>query len=112
MVKNPKRGLPKALEREDEESPHQSPEEFAKEFFGSDDKPQDGLPTLQWLKENYKTKSAAIRYLTSLGHKPNIIARHLGIRYQHARNVAISTLKRGPNEDWRPPAERKPHHGD
>jgi len=86
----------------------QSPEEFAKEFFGEADQPQPGLPPLAWIKENYKTKSAAIRYLINQGHKVNAIAKHLGVKYQHVRNVATTPLKRGPNEDWRPMDERKP----
>ena len=84
-----------------------SPEQFARQFFGdgSPREPQEGLPSLEWLKEQFKTKSAAIRYLHSdLGgsHPPKVIAKHLGIRYQHARNVCTTPLKRGPNEDWRP----------
>jgi len=83
------------------------PEEFARQFFGdgSPRENQEGLPSLEWLKEQFKTKSAAIRFLHSeLGgaHPPKVIAKHLGIRYQHARNVCITELKRGPNEDWRP----------
>lgn len=100
-----KSGKPRAMEADESLNQQQSPEEFAKEFFGDSgqpQEPQDGLPTLAWLKEQYTTKSAAIRYLTSLGHKPKVIAKHLGIRYQHARNVATTELKRGPNEDWRP----------
>lgn len=84
-----------------------SPEEFARRFFGdgSPQETQTGLPSLDWLKQQFKTKSAAIRYLHSdLGgaHPPKVIAKHLGIRYQHARNVCTTALKRGPNEDWRP----------
>jgi hypothetical protein len=94
-------------EVEAEQLPPESPEEFAKRFFGdsSPQETQEGLPTLAWLKEQFRTKSAAIRYLNSeLGgsHPPKVIAKHLGIRYQHARNVCTTTLKRGPNEDWRP----------
>jgi hypothetical protein len=97
-----KTGLPAQLEREREILEGQSPEEFAEEFFGAADKPQDGLPTLDELKTRYKTKSAAIRYLVSIGTPVKVIAKHLGIKYQHARNVATTQLKRGPNEDWRP----------
>jgi hypothetical protein len=84
-----------------------SPEEFARQFFGdgSPREHQEGLPSLEWLKSQFKTKSAAIRYLHSdMGgaHPPKVIAKHLGIRYQHARNVCTTQLKRGPNEDWRP----------
>ncbi|SRR6266403_619611 len=111
-----KHGLPRALEADDElnDSEHQSPEEFAKEFFGDSAQPQDdkGLPSLVWLKSQYKTKSAAIRYLVNQGFAIKDIAKHLGVKYQHVRNVATSKLKRGPNEDWRPKDERKEHFGD
>jgi hypothetical protein len=111
--KKGKSGKPKALEEEERKAQeaHQTPEEFAKEFFGDGAKsePQEGLPSAAWLKEHYKTKSAAIRYLHSglwhpegKGATPLQISKHLGIRYQHARNVCTTHLKRGPNEDWRP----------
>jgi DNA-binding NarL/FixJ family response regulator len=106
MAKQRKTGLPKALEEEPstptDPTDGMSPEEFAREFFGVADKPQNGLPALDWLKEQFKTKSAVIRYLVSEGHAIKDIAKHLDMRYQHVRNVATSTLKRGPNEDWRP----------
>lgn len=103
-----KHGLPRQLQEElDEElsMPEQTPEEFAKEFFEQADKPQDdkGLPPLTWLKEQFKTKSACIRYLINQGFEVKDIANHMGVRYQHVRNVATSPLKRGPNEDWRKP---------
>ncbi len=66
-----------------------------------------GMPSKEWLKEQFSTKSAAVRYLVS-ELCPNgpfaikDIAKHLDMRYQHVRNVATSPLKRGPNEDWRP----------
>lgn len=123
MAKVRKSGKPKALEvvREDDDKPMLTPEEFIQEFFppvtsvtgeeiatGSNE-PQTGLPSIDWLKEKFKTKSAAIRYLFNLGPSigfldgtpPKIIAKHLGIRPQHARNVCKTPLKRGPNEDWR-----------
>lgn len=37
--------------------------------------------------DEYKTKSAVIRKLASEGHKRADIARAMGIRYQHVRNV-------------------------
>jgi|SRR5215831_17904741 len=106
-----KKGLPRALEDPNEDpnlKEGQSPEEFAKEFFGEADQPQPGLPKLDWIKTNFKTKSAAIRYLINQGYKVNAIAKHLGVKYQHVRNVATTPLKRGPNEDWRPKDERTP----
>lgn len=38
------------------------------------------------------TVSAKIRYLDSLGWKRGQIAKHLGKRYQHVRNVLITPL--------------------
>lgn len=64
--------------------------------------PQEGtgLPSLSFLKANFKTKSATIRHLGSLGIPTKIIAKHLGVKYQHARNVLTQDLKRGPNEGF------------
>lgn len=64
---------------------------------------EKGLPTKEWLKEQFSTKSAAVRYLISQGHIVKDIAKHLDMRYQHVRNVSLTDLKRGPNEDWRKP---------
>lgn len=121
MARPKKSGKPKAMEREDDARPKQSAEEFIKDFFppvtteGGEEiatataEAQNGLPSLDWLKSHFKTKSAAIRYLHNYGPRigypsgtpPKIIAKHLGIRPQHARNVCTTSLKRGPNEDWR-----------
>lgn len=101
-----KKGKPKALveaEEAEQQPAEQSPEEFAKEMFGSADTPQNGLPSLEWLKGQFQTKSAAVRYLVNQQHPIKVIAKHLGMRYQHVRNVANQHLKRGPNEDWRKP---------
>lgn len=83
----------------------QSLGEFIDELHGSNSlaQPVDGLPSVEWLQGQFQTKSAVIRYLVSLGHPIKSIARHLGMKYQHVRNVAKSELKRGPNEDWRKP---------
>lgn len=105
-----KRGLPKKVEEVEEiqeATGGQSPEEFVEELFGEADQPQHGMPPLSWLKSQFKTKSAAIRYLVNQGFPIKLIAKHLGLRYQHARNVATSELKRGPNEDWRKPLLNK-----
>jgi len=59
---------------------------------------ESGMPGLDFLKKHFKTKSAAIRYLHSLGHSVKDIQKHLGLRYQHVRNVLTTELKRGPNE--------------
>lgn len=93
---------------DEEEEEELSPKEFAREFFpdGTAEAQQD-LPSLEWIKENYETKSAAIRYLISRGYAVKVIAKHLGIKYQHVRNVATNKLKRGPNEDWRPKKDRQ-----
>jgi len=107
MPSKRKRGLPQALEDEREILEGQSPKEFVEDFFPPNEE-QEGLPSPERLKEMFQTKSAAIRYLNSLGHQPKVIARHLGIKYQHARNVCTTPLKRGPNEDWRPKPNAKP----
>jgi len=41
-----------------------------------------------------KTKSQIIRYLDSLGHSRASIARFLGVKYQHVRNVLTQPQKR------------------
>lgn len=62
---------------------------------------ESGMPSLSWLKEHFKTKSAAIRYLhIDRGYSVNDIRKHLDLRYQHVRNVLKKELKRGPNEDF------------
>jgi len=117
-MQHKKRGLPKALEAElnDADNEHGAepvltPEEFAREFFGDAnvEGPDNeyGMPNRSWLKEQFKTKSAAIRFLINKGFKVKDIAKHLDIKYQHVRNVATGKLKRGPNEDWRPKSERE-----
>lgn len=101
-----KTGKPRALEAEEELNERQSPEEFAREMFGDAGQPQQELPSIEWLKSQFKTKSACIRYLVHIGVPVNVIAKHLDIRYQMVRNVKTTELKRGPNEDWRPKGER------
>ena len=83
----------------------QSLGEFIDELHGTNTlaQPIDGMPSVEWLQSQFQTKSAIIRYLVSQDHPIKSIARHLGMRYQHVRNVAKSELKRGPNEDWRKP---------
>jgi hypothetical protein len=48
---------------------------------------------LDVLKSQYKTKSALIRFLAGDGFKTGEIAKVLGIRYQHVRNVMMQELK-------------------
>ena len=110
MSKGPnKKGLPKALARELEEEEVKASEPTMEQFInelhgeGTTAVPVEGIPTKEWLQDQFKTKSAIIRYLTSQGFKVKDIAKHLGMRYQHVRNVSKSELKRGPNEDWRKP---------
>lgn len=109
MAKRSKKGLPKdlaeALEVREAKAVEPTLQEFVNEMHGehSASQPQDGLPSIEWLQDQFKTKSAIIRYLTNQQHSVKVIAKHLGMRYQHVRNVATSTLKRGPNEDWRKP---------
>lgn len=83
----------------------QSLGEFINEAHGDNSlaQPVDGLPSVEYLQATFQTKSATIRYLVSQNFPIKSIARHLGMRYQHVRNVAKSDLKRGPNEDWRKP---------
>ena len=79
-------------------------EAFIEDTFGEAPQAPDdpnALPSVAWIKANFKTKSAAIRHLVSRGFPVKTIARHLQLKYQHVRNVSTQTLKRGPNEDWR-----------
>lgn len=46
------------------------------------------------LTEKYKTKSAIIRFLTSEGHTRSHIAKFMGIRYQHVRNVQVADAEK------------------
>lgn len=81
--------------------PEHTLESFLEEMFPSDQGGEllpNGMPRVDWLKKHFRTKSAAIRYLSGKGHKNSEIAKHLGISYQHVRNVLTTTLKRGPNE--------------
>lgn len=94
-----KSGKPKA-----EDAPEEVPmEQFIREMHGDASQPQNGMPSLDKIKEMFQTKSAAVRYLINQGHSVKDIAKHLDMRYQHVRNVSLQTLKRGPNEDWRRP---------
>lgn len=115
-----KKGLPPQLVRIEERAEEieeliergepTSPEEFMDQMFGShiEEEPQNehGLPSHVWLKSQFKTKSAAIRHLVEKGFAIKHISKHLGIKYQHARNVATQKLKRGPNESWLPKDKR------
>lgn len=51
--------------------------------------------TTDELLASFKTKSACIRYLDSLGWNRSKIATKLNIRYQHVRNVLTQELKKG-----------------
>ena len=46
----------------------------------------------------HTTKSAKIRVLYSKGYSKADIARYLGIRYQHVRNVLLTPLKKKNSE--------------
>lgn len=59
---------------------------------------EKGMPSLSWIKDNFETKSATIRYLGQKGFEAKEIAAHLGLKYQHVYNVLHQNLKRGPNE--------------
>lgn len=45
------------------------------------------------LMTEHKTKSAVIRHLSGLGETRAFIAKLMGIRYQHVRNVLTQPLK-------------------
>lgn len=44
-------------------------------------------------QSKFTTKSANIRFLSSLGWSRSEIAKSMNIRYQHVRNVLITPLK-------------------
>jgi hypothetical protein len=50
---------------------------------------------LEALMLEYKTKSGVVRYLTAEGWTRSDIARFVGIRYQHVRNIQLTPLKKG-----------------
>lgn len=53
-----------------------------------------GLTKVQQTKfEGYTSTSQKIRYLDSLGWSRSNIAKQLGKRYQHVRNVLITPIK-------------------
>ena len=62
------------------------------------------LPSMEWLKKHFKTKSAICRYLRLVRNIDiKDIHKHTGWRYQMIRNVTTKYLKRGANEDWHLP---------
>lgn len=85
--------------------PEETLEDFVHQMFGGQEaasvpKVEGAMPSMAFLKEHFKTKSAIIRYLAQEGYKTKDIAKHLNVRYQHVRNVITTELKRGPNEDF------------
>jgi hypothetical protein len=110
------RGRPKALQDEEDgdTDEHNAPPETLAQFLrdihqestesiaeADSSADPNTLPSLGWLKEHFKTKSATIRYLViDRGFPVNRVAKHLGLKYQHVRNVSTQKLKRGPNEDF------------
>lgn len=95
-----KDGRPKSVAEAAEKA--QGLDEFLAEMFQTTATGEEnGMPSLEWLKEHFKTKSAAIRYLYDKGFKVKDIHKHLGLRYQHVRNVLTTELKRGPNETFK-----------
>jgi hypothetical protein len=82
-------------------------ETFVQETHGQMDKPQAGYPNIGWFKDNFETKSGAIRYAREvLNMDVKVISKHLGIRYQMVRNVVNARPKRGANEPLVPKSER------
>jgi len=57
-------------------------------------KTETEIPTYDVLIKEHKTKSAVIRYLNSRQMKRADIARYMGIRYQHVRNVLVQDAER------------------
>lgn len=121
MAKARYSGKPRALELEEEETQNDGHEETLADFLSqmhgespesaSDQnqaRAQDDpnrIPSLGWLKEHFKTKSAVIRYLTITRQFPIAqVAKHTGYKYQHVRNVSTQKLKRGPNEPYSIPS--------
>lgn len=76
-------------------------DDFLRDTFSTTMLEENGMPSLDWLRSKLKTKSAIIRYLHYRGFKVKDISKHLGIRYQHVRNVLTTELKRGPNEPFK-----------
>jgi hypothetical protein len=74
---------------------------FLETQFGQSMTSDNGMPSADWLRTKLKTKSAVIRYLHYKGFKVKDISKHLGLRYQHVRNVLTTELKRGPNEPFK-----------
>lgn len=48
----------------------------------------------QDLLTEHKTKSGIIRFLNSKGYKNGPIAKYMGIRFQHVRNVLVTPVKK------------------
>lgn len=93
-------------------------DEFLQEQFGETStsisaapESEGGLPSLTTLRQMFKTKSAVIRHLHSLGATVKEISKHTGIRYQMVRNVLTTELKRGPNEPFKIDDYRAPTLG-
>lgn len=110
-----KTGKPKALEQEEggDGIEQETLDDFLRNMHGEsiqsadsenqarDEDDPSKLPSIAWLKEHFKTKSAMIRYLTiERKIKVAVAAKHLGVKYQHVRNVTHQVLKRGPNESF------------
>jgi len=55
---------------------------------------QTKLDPIQVELDKLTTKSSKIRYLTTLEWKRGDIAKKLGVRYQHVRNVQLQPLKK------------------
>lgn len=70
-------------------------QEQEQEFVGVVEyaKPATQELDLAELMTTHKTKSAVIRYLTSLGKNRSEVAKFMGIRYQHVRNVLTQPIK-------------------
>jgi type II secretory pathway component PulF len=53
-----------------------------------------GGMSVEQLMAKHKTKSDAVRYLSGTGMTTGQIAKFMGMRYQHVRNILVTPLKK------------------
>lgn len=58
--------------------------------------PKTQVSAMTSICKGLPTKSAKIRALAAKDYSRSEIAKFMGIRYQHVRNVLVTPLKRGP----------------
>lgn len=73
--------------------------------------PLEGTP--EQILSNFQSKSEAIRYFRAQGHERGPIAKALGLRYQHVRNVDTQdpprTPRLGVENKWKLDSEGNPY---